>query len=99
MERGETMNDKQLERERIKHWGRRVRLVVTLGCSVAVLSGCEGLLDVDLPAKLTDAALDDPQGAQTIRNSVISEFETAFNYIAWSNHGMEDGGEIILGSP
>jgi hypothetical protein len=93
------MNDKQLERERIERWGRRVRLVVTLGCSVAVLSGCDDLLDVNLPAKLTDAALNDPQGAQTLRNSVISELETAFNYIAWSNHGMEDGGEIILGSP
>ena len=91
------MNDKQ--RDRIERWGRRVRLAVTLGCSVAVLSGCEGLLDVDLPAKLTDEALESPQGAQTIRNSVIGEFESAFNYVVWSHHGLEDGGEIILGSP
>jgi len=91
------MNDKQ--RDRIERWGRRVRLAVTLGCSVAVLGGCDDLLDVDLPAKLTDAALESPQGAKTIRNSVIGEFESAWDYMMWAHHGLEDGGEIILGSP
>jgi hypothetical protein len=94
-----TMNDRKLERERVERWGKKVRLIVTLGCSVAVLSGCDDLLDVNLPARLTDTALESPQGAQTLRNSVITEFEAAYNYIVWSNFGMEDGGEVILNSP
>ena len=93
------MNDKQLEHERIQHWGRRVRVALTLGCSVVVLSACADFLEVDLPAKLTDDVLNDPAGAETLRNSIANEFESGFNYQLWSNFGMEDGGEIVIGSP
>ena len=41
-------------------WGRRA----CLGLAVGVLSACSGILDVDLPAELTDAALVDPAGAE-----------------------------------
>ena len=79
--------------------GRRALVAVALGCSLGVLSGCDDLLDVTLPAKLTDEAVNDPNSAETLRNSIITEFEWSLNYLLWFNHGREDGGEIILGSP
>lgn len=85
-----------LERRTPRAW---VCGTLALGISLGALSGCSGLLDVDLPADVTDAALNDPNAAETIRNSVIVEFEQAFNEFMWTLHGREDGGEILLASP
>jgi len=72
---------------------------VVLGLSVGALSACESLLEVDLPASLTDEALNDPQGALTLVNSVIGHFETGWNRKVWDSHGREGGCEVILQSP
>lgn len=48
-----------------------------------VLSGCEGLLDVERPTRVEAEALDDPALAQVLVNSAIADFECAFsNYTA-----------------
>ena len=46
------------ERARQTGWGRRACAMLALGLMVGALSACETLLDVDLPAELTDQALD-----------------------------------------
>jgi hypothetical protein len=73
--------------------------MVALGLSMSVLGACADVLDVDLPASLTDDALGDPTGAETIRNSVIGELETAFNQFVWEFYSREDGGGTLLSSP
>jgi hypothetical protein len=72
---------------------RRWYLGVTLTLSVAFASGCSDLLEVDLPAQLTDAALDDPAAAQTLINSIIGNYENAHNAYMWNAYGREEGGE------
>jgi hypothetical protein len=66
---------------------------MTLGVCLAVSSGCNDLLEVDLPAQLTDTALDDPAAAQTLINSIIGNYENAHNSYMWSAYGREEGGE------
>src|SRR5687767_11454919 len=78
--------------------GRRWGVALTLGLSVGALSGCDDLLQVDLPAQLTDAALEDPNGAVTLRNSIIGGFEQAFDLLVWEWYAREDGGGTVLGS-
>ena len=83
------------QRVRPKHARRRLAAVV-LAASVGALAGCDGLLDVDLPASLTDEALEDPQGASTQINSIITHFENAYNLYTWEAFGREAGGEGLL---
>jgi hypothetical protein len=61
--------------------------------SLGSASGCDDLLEVDLPAQLTDAALADPRGAQTLINSVIGNYENGHNTYVWGAYGREEGGE------
>jgi hypothetical protein len=59
------------------------------------LSGCEGILDVELPGATTADALDNPAFALLLTNSVQGEFESAYNgYVQNSAHLA---GEIIGG--
>lgn len=51
-------------------------IVAALGLSVA---GCDGLLDVRLPGNVIESALDDPALAPTLAESVIADFECAWN--------------------
>ena len=45
----------------------------------AGLTGCKGLLDVDLPGSVVEDALNDPALASTLAESVIADFECAWN--------------------
>jgi hypothetical protein len=78
---------------------RKGGAVLALGLSVAVLSGCEGLMDVELPAQLTDEVLTDPGNAQIIVNSFIAQFEAGWNTQTYQNFGREAGGEVHLCGP
>jgi hypothetical protein len=78
---------------------RRAGAALLLGLSVAVLSGCADLLDVELPAQLTDAALADPKGAQMLVNTFIAHFESAYDYHVYDMLGREDAGEVYLCGP
>ena len=82
----------------IRRW-RKGGAVLALGLSVAVLSGCEGLMDVELPAQLTDAVLTDPGNAGTLVNTFITHFESGWNSQAYENFGREAGGEVHLCGP
>ena len=83
---------------RRRSWGRAC-VAVTLGLTLGVLSGCDSLLDVSLPAQLTDAALTDPKGAPTLMNSVIAHFEDAYDFHTYRTFGREEGGEVYLCGP
>jgi hypothetical protein len=72
---------------------RRWYGAVTLALSLGFASACGDLLEVDLPASLTDDALADPKGAQTLINSVIGTYENAHNSYVWNAHGREEGAE------
>jgi hypothetical protein len=56
---------------------RAVLVVATLVLGIGV-AGCHSLLDVNLPGRLQEDALNDPAMAETLANSVIAEFECSF---------------------
>lgn len=87
-----------MKRARIGLRGGRVRAGLALTAAVAASTACGDLLDVDLPAKLTDTALEDPVAAQTMMNSAIGQFEDAYNEITWQMMGHTEGGEIVSAS-
>ena len=87
------------ERMHLKKRTGKTWVAVALGLSLGALGGCDSLLEVDLPASLTDEALNDPQGATTLVNSIIGQFETAWNRQVWDGHGRSAACEVILQSP
>jgi hypothetical protein len=63
----------------------RIRRALFTLPAILVLAACsvDGLLDVDVPGRVPEDALDDPALAQTLVNSVIGDFECAWtNYTA-----------------
>lgn len=66
---------------------------------LSALVACDGLLDVNLPAQLTDDALTDPAGAQVQVNTVIGHFEDGFDFHTYRTFGREDAGEVYLCGP
>ena len=74
-------------------------VVLALVLSVALLSGCRDLLDVELPAQLTDDVLTDPRNAAIIVNSFIGHWEYAWDKQVYWNFGREAGGEVHLCGP
>ena len=75
--------------------GTWVRKGVTLALSLGAISACDNLLEVDLPAQLGTSALEDPAGADTQLNTVITHFENGYQLLVWDLFGHEDGGEIF----
>ncbi len=64
--------------------------------AVLTLSGCEDLLDVELPGATTASALEDPSFAALLTLSVQAEFECAYSNYAWSSGIIS--GELLGGS-
>src|SRR5688572_7454156 len=85
--------------QRLWRGGRKAWALMTLGFSLGVLSGCESLLEVDLPAQLTDDALENPTGALVQVNSIIAHFEDAYDFHTYRTFGREEGGEVYLCGP
>jgi hypothetical protein len=81
-----------------RSWGRGC-VALTLGLSLGALSGCDSLLEVDLPAQLTDDALEDPTAANLQINSIIAHFEDAYDFHVYRTLGREEGGEVYLCGP
>jgi hypothetical protein len=73
--------------------------MLALGLSVGMLGGCDKLLEVQLPAQLTDAALTSPGSAGIYVNSLIAHFEDAYDFHAYRTFGREDAGEVYLCGP
>lgn len=78
---------------RFKRWGRTAALGLLLGA----LSACDGLLEVDLPHLLTDAALAGPETATTQVNSAIALFECGSSAFGMVSLGHEDVIESVAG--
>ena len=87
------------ERTRRTVWGRRACAALVLGLAVGVLSGCDTLLDVDLPAELTDQALEDPTGAETQMVTTITHFEDGFDDHIDYAFARESAGEVFMCGP
>ena len=78
-------------------WGRRAGVVLIFGVSLGALSSCDNLLDVDLPAQLTDQALVDPGSADTQVASVLALFHCGYGAFAYHAMGHEEVFESIAG--
>src|SRR5690606_40718788 len=59
----------------------RIRFLALLIAAwlVGGLTACESLLEVELPGSVTEDALDDPALAEILVNSVVADFECAYN--------------------
>ena len=77
---------------------RRTGVAATLGLALA-LGACSDLLDVTLPAQLTDDVLVSPVGAGVQINTIIAAFEGQMSDFNWVLSGHEDANEIYLMSP
>lgn len=62
---------------------RKALMAAALGLSIAA---CKDILDVELPGKVTDDALNNPVNATVIANGVVLDFECAWaNYVTAAN--------------
>ncbi len=84
------------EDARRARWTRRTLAILATALPLAALGACGDVLEVDLPAQLTDDALTDPAGAETQINTIITHFQNTYNDYVWEIHGREDGGEVYL---
>ena len=82
---------------------RRIRLLGALLAFGALggLSACEGLLEVDLPGAVAADALDNPALVDILVNSVIADFECAYNNYnfgasAHSDEMWHSSGNLVL---
>jgi hypothetical protein len=82
------------EKTKLGRWGRGAGATVALCLSLIALGSCKDLLDVSLPAQLTDDALNTPTSATTLFSTFITQYENAFNDVVWETFGREDGGEV-----
>lgn len=73
--------------------GRRkdARIALTIFALTAGLAACDSLLEVDLPGRVSEEALNDPRLAGTLVNSVIADVECAWdNYVAAAAHHSDE---------
>lgn len=63
------------------------RALGTVGIAVLLtIVGCKNALDVDLPGKVTEEALNNPLNASVLANGTILDFECAWaNYVTATN--------------
>jgi len=85
-------------KKQIQRW-RMGAVVTALSLSVVGLTGCEDLMDVNLPSQLTDDVLTDPANAGILVNTFIAQFETGWNNQLYQNFGREASGEVHLCGP
>jgi hypothetical protein len=76
--------------------GRQTR-AAALACALAALTGCDKLLEVDLPEAVTDEALADAGTAALKVNSVMALVECAYSSMAMDAAGMEDNFQMVTG--
>jgi hypothetical protein len=67
-------------------------LVLAVGAA-----GCDGLLEVNLPAAVTSDALDDPSVAPILVNAVMAQFECGYSSFLMDASGMEDNFQMVTG--
>lgn len=76
--------------KRLGNWkGRRAGAALTLG--MVALTGCEGILDVELPGQIVESALFEPSQAPIMVASAIGDIECAYSeFVASDASGVED---------
>ena len=73
-------------RRALVRWGFGLALVLTVGAC-----DTDALLEVDLPGRVSEGALNDPRLAETLVNSVIADVECAWdNYVAAAAHHSDE---------
>ena len=77
--------------------GSKVLRALFLGVSLAALSACDDLLEVELPHLLTNDAIADVGSVDTQINSAISLFECGYSEFATMTLGPEDAMQSIAG--
>lgn len=69
----------------------RTCLAVALLMLATSLTACDSLLEVDIPGRVAEEALDDPRLAETLVNSVIADVECSWdNYVAAAAHHSDE---------
>ena len=76
--------------------GRQTR-AAALVCALGVLTGCDKLLEVDLPDAVTSEALEDEGTAPLQVNSVMALIECSYSVFAQQAAGMEDNYQKVSG--
>jgi hypothetical protein len=69
---------------------RRLLVLTVGGLLASTLTACDGLLDVELPGDVTEDALDDPALAEILVNSVVADFECAYNNYTFASATHSD---------
>jgi len=81
----------------LQRWGGRATRVLILGATVGAMSGCDDLLEVEIPHLLTDAAIEGQGTAETQVMSAIALFECGYTAFGLMAIGHEDAMESIAG--
>jgi len=84
----------------MSEWIRQVPRAGRTGLALLALAGlgaCDGLLEVDLPASITESALDDPSTASVQVYSAIAFFECSWSELSYEALGHEDVWERMTG--
>ncbi|MGE0555015.1 MAG: RagB/SusD family nutrient uptake outer membrane protein [Gemmatimonadales bacterium] len=76
------------------------RAVLLVGLAATASCSLNDLLEVELPGRVTDEALNDPALAATLVRSVIADFECAWNRYVWvaayhSDEYIEASGNLV----
>lgn len=64
--------------------------LMTAACLAVAASGCDSLLQVELPGQVESGDLEDPAFAQTLVNSTIADFECALSNYAGATAALTD---------
>jgi len=73
-------------------WGAVAALVLSVG-----VAGCDGLLEVNLPAAVTSDAVNDASVAPILVNTVMAQFECGYSTFAMDAAGQEDNFQMVTG--
>ena len=76
---------------------RAVRVGLIVASPIGALTACDSLLEVDLPASLTEDVLLDPTGVDSQISAVIGLFECGYSTFVWVASGREEVWEPLNG--
>lgn len=81
----------------IHRTGQGSQLAALLCAALLATTGCDSLLEVDLPDAVTEDALDNPGAAALQVNSVSASFECGYSSFAITAAGAEDNFQRYIG--
>ena len=70
---------------------------MALAFALVVIAGCESLLEVDLPSAVTSDALDNPDVAGVLVNSIMANVECGYSVFVFDASGQEDNYQSSTG--